>query len=90
MDSVVESLDRFQIEALYAFKMAEFNRANAADIMHISPGAMYNDLVTVKERTGLNPFKPEQFAELYDALESYRKEKMDGKDINIGDYLCGK
>ena len=86
----IEKLDRFQIEAVYAFEMCNHNTANAADMMHISYAAMYNDLVLVRDRTGLNPYKPEQFKELYEAIETYRKEQMHGAEIDIGSYLCGE
>lgn len=86
----IEKLDRFQIEAVYAFEMCNHNTENSADMMHISRAAMYNDLVLVKDRTGLNPYKPEQFKELYEAIETYRKEQMHGKEIDIGSYLCGE
>ena len=86
----VEKLDRFGIEAIYAFELAGHSTANAAVLMHISPGAMYNDLSSVRVKTGLNPYKTEQFKELYEALEETRKEKMHGADFNVGEYLCGK
>lgn len=86
----VEKLDRFGIEAIYAFEMAGHSTANAATLMHISPSAMYNDLATVKAKTGLNPYKPEQFKELYEALEETRKEKMHGAEIDIGRFICGE
>lgn len=90
MDSVVESIDRFGIEAIYAFKLCNCNTANAADLMHISMQSIYNDLVTVKTHTGLNPYDPAQFEQLYNMVEEYRKEKMHGKEIHIGSYLCGE
>ena len=86
----VEKLDRFQIEAVYAFEMCKHNTANAADMMHITYASLYNDLALVKERTGLNPYKPKQFKELYEAIEDYRKEKMRGANFDIGSYLCGE
>lgn len=90
MQSAIEKLDRFGIEAIYAFEMAGHSTVNAATLMHISPSAMYNDLATVKAKTGLNPYKPEQFKELYEALEETRKEKMHGADCDIGSFICGK
>ena len=90
MGSVVESIDRFGIEAIYAFKLCNCNTANAADLMHISMASIYNDLVTVKTHTGLNPYDPAQFEQLYNIVEKYRKEQMHGKEIDIGSYLCGE
>lgn len=90
MDSVVDTLDRFSIEAVYAFKLCNRNTANAADLMHISMQSIYNDLVTVKTHTGLNPYDPAQFEQLYNMVEEYRKEQMHGKEIDIGSYLCGE
>ena len=90
MDSVIESIDRFGIEAIYAFKLCNRNTANAADLMHISMASIYNDLVTVKTHTGLNPYDPAQLEQLYNMVEEYRKEQMHGKEIDIGNYLCGE
>ena len=90
MPSAIEKLDRFQIEAIYAFELAEHNTETAADIMHISRAAMYNDLVLVKERTGLNPYKKDQFSQLLEEVEAVRKEKMNGANFKIGSYLCGE
>ena len=87
MLNAIEKLDRFGIEAIYAFVIAGYSTANAATLMHISPSAMYNDLATVKAKTGLNPYKPEQLKELYDALEETRKEKMHGAEIDIGRFI---
>lgn len=90
MDSVVESIDRFGIEAIYAFKLCNLNTANASDLMHISQSSFYNDMTIIRNRTGLNPYAPEQFEQLYNMVEEYRKEKMHGAEINIGSYLCGE
>lgn len=90
MDSVVESIDRFGIEAIYAFKLCNHNTANAADLMHISSAAMYNDLVQVRNKLGLNPYEPTEFEQIYDMVEKYRKEQMHGEEIDIGSYLCGE
>ena len=90
MPSAIEKLDRFQIEAIYAFELAEHNTETAADIMHISRAAMYNDLVLAKERTGLNPYKKDQFSQLLEEVEAVRKEKMHGANFNMGCYLCGE
>lgn len=86
----VENLDRFQIEAIYAFKLAEHNTDTAADIMHITRAAMYNDLAIVKKRTGLNPYEKDQFRQILEEVEAVRKEKMHGANFDIGSYLCGK
>lgn len=86
----VEKLDRFQIEAIYAFELAEHNTETAADIMHITRAAMYNDLTIVKERTGLNPYKQDQLCQLLEEVEAVRKEKMHGANFDIGSYLCGE
>ena len=90
MDSVVESIDRFGIEAIYAFKLCNCNTANASDLMHVSQISFYNDMTTIRNRTGLNPYDPAQFEQLYNMVEEYRKEQMHGKEIDIGSYLCGE
>lgn len=86
----VDSLDRFQIEAAYAFGFAGMNTANAADLLHISKASLYNDIVIIRKKTGLDPYKPEQLGKLLSEIEKERKEKMGGKEIDIGSYLCGK
>ena len=58
--------------------------------MHISMASIYNDLVTVKTHTGLNPYDPAQFEQLYNMVEEYRKEQMHEAEIDIGSYLCGE
>lgn len=86
----VDSLDRFQIEAVYAFGFAGANTANAADLLHISKASLYNDIVIIRKKTGLDPYKPEQLGKLLSEIEKERKEKMGGREIDIGSYLCGK
>lgn len=86
----VDSLDRFQIEAVYAFGFAGMSLANAADLLHISKSTLYNDIVIIRKKTGLDPYKPEQLGKLLSEIEKERKEKMGGREIDIGSYLCGK
>jgi hypothetical protein len=51
---------------------------------------MYNDLVQVRNKLGLNPYEPTEFEQIYDMVEAHRKEQMHGKEIDIGNYLCGE
>lgn len=88
--SVIENLTRHQIDAVWAFKFVDRNTSHAAKVLHTSYGAQYNLLATVRDATGLDPYIPEQFDELYNGLENYRKEKMNGRPFDLGEYFYGK
>jgi hypothetical protein len=90
MRGAVEKLDRFHIEAVYAFAMANCNTRQAAGYLRLKKQCLYNDLYAIKKRTGLDPYKPEEFEQLYNMVEECRKEKMHGADYDIRSHVCGK
>lgn len=77
-NEIVAALDRFKIEAVVAFVHYR-DIGRAADAMRLSYGQFYNDLLRVKEATGLNPFDKAQLRVLFNAIDETVKERMNGK-----------
>lgn len=89
-ESIIERLTLQQINVIWAFKLVNCNTSHAAKVMHLNYGAMYKAMNSVKDATGLNPHDPYQLEKLYNSVENYRKEKMNGRPFDIGEYFFGK
>ena len=77
-NEIVSALDRFKIEAVIAFAHYK-DVKKAADAMRLSYSQFYNDLLRIKEATGLNPFNEKDLSVLFNAINDTAKEKMHDK-----------
>lgn len=77
-NEIVSALDRFKIEAVIAFAHYKDVR-RAASAMRLSYCQFYNDLLRIKDATGLNPFDKADLQTLFSSVEETVKERMNGK-----------
>lgn len=83
----VDKMTRFQVESVLAYAYVGYSVSAAAKLMHISYYSLNNDLIFVKEKTGLDPKNEADCNTLLAMIEEVRKEEMDGSRLSIETFF---
>lgn len=83
----VNKMTRFQVESVLAYAYVGYSISAAAKLTHISYYSLNNDLIYVKEKTGLDPKNETDCNTLLAMIEEVRKEEMNGHCLSIESFL---